>query len=60
MPGYGTDIGFADYIEANGLEIPAGTVAAARLRGPFIWMATITSAGPESHRRRRSGTLMAS
>jgi hypothetical protein len=33
MPGYGTDIGFADYIEANGLEIPAGTVAAARLRG---------------------------
>jgi len=33
MPGYGTDSGFADYAEANGYEVPAGTVAAARLRG---------------------------
>lgn len=33
MPGYGTDTGFADYAEANGLDVPAGTVAAARLRG---------------------------
>ena len=33
MPGYGTDIGFEDYAAANGYDIPAGTVAAARLRG---------------------------
>ena len=33
MPGYGTDTGFADYAEANEYEVPAGTVAAARLRG---------------------------
>ena len=33
MPGYCTDSGFADYAEANGYEVPAGTVAAARLRG---------------------------
>jgi len=33
MPGYGTDSGFADYAAANGYEVPAGTVAAARLRG---------------------------
>ena len=33
MPGYGDDAGFADYAEANGYEVPAGTVAAARLRG---------------------------
>jgi hypothetical protein len=33
MPGYGTDTGFEDYAVANGYDIPAGTVAAARLRG---------------------------
>ena len=33
MPGYGDDAGFADYAAANGYDVPAGTVAAARLRG---------------------------
>ena len=33
MLGYGDDSGFADYAAANGYEVPAGTVAAARLRG---------------------------
>ena len=33
MPGYGDDSGFADYAAANGYDVPAGTVAAARLRG---------------------------
>jgi len=33
MPGYGTDQGFEDYAAANGYTVPAGTVAAARLRG---------------------------
>lgn len=33
MPGYGTDQGFEDYATSNGYTVPAGTVAAARLRG---------------------------
>ncbi|MCK2149528.1 hypothetical protein MYE70_10665 [Marinobacter alexandrii] len=33
MPGYGDDAGFQAYADANGYTVPAGTVAAARLRG---------------------------
>jgi len=50
MPGYGTDSGFADYAAANGYEVPAGTVAAARLRGRCIWMAITISGSPANQR----------
>ena len=33
MPGYGTDLGLAEYADARGLTVPSGNVTAARVRG---------------------------